>query len=529
MLFTRSVRVQIIGMIPKFIPIGLVAVLAGLTACQKNDAPKAGGKAGVVELVKPTEQSRNFAAVNRQLELGGSLYAYVDVEGDVVKLLASVQQILEQAAKTDPQAAQFAKHDLKAIATTLGLTDIKAMGVSSVPEGDGYFRNRMFFYTGGERHGLMASLGGKAVPFKHVNLAPADTAFYAEAEVDLPVVYRTIKDVVSQVAGEPVGNKLEASLKQAGEAAALSVLDLIYGLKGHSAMVVRMDSTKPMTFPGPSPVVTPGFSLLLCVEGIGPVLEPTLAKLPILRRSDSGTRHIYELAMPLPVEGIKPVLVVDGSNLYFSTTLAFHDECRSQKAGLADDPEFKRALAHVGTEGNGLNYVTPRFFDELRKIETLNPNLPEEAKSKMNFIFSQLPKLEQPLVAVRTNLPDGILVRSHLNRSHKQDIAMATAYNPITVGILAAMAIPAFQKVRASSQEKAVMNNLRMLHAAAEQHYLETGKTTAKYEDLVGDGPNRYIKKMISVAGEDYSEIEFKLDQPLTIQLPDGREFSYPD
>ncbi|MBI5771009.1 MAG: prepilin-type N-terminal cleavage/methylation domain-containing protein, partial [Verrucomicrobia bacterium] len=36
----------------------------------------------------------------------------------------------------------------------------------------------------------------------------------------------------------------------------------------------------------------------------------------------------------------------------------------------------------------------------------------------------------------------------------------------VIIGLLAAMAIPAFQKVRTSSQDKAVLNNARQLAAA---------------------------------------------------------------
>ncbi|NBX60429.1 MAG: prepilin-type N-terminal cleavage/methylation domain-containing protein, partial [Opitutaceae bacterium] len=49
----------------------------------------------------------------------------------------------------------------------------------------------------------------------------------------------------------------------------------------------------------------------------------------------------------------------------------------------------------------------------------------------------------------------------------------------VIIGLLAAMAIPAFQKVRQSSQDKAVLNNARQLSAAADQYFLENGVTTA--------------------------------------------------
>ncbi len=62
------------------------------------------------------------------------------------------------------------------------------------------------------------------------------------------------------------------------------------------------------------------------------------------------------------------------------------------------------------------------------------------------------------------------------------------------IGLLAAMAIPAFQKVRQASQEKACFNNERMLCAAFDQHRLETGSAAKSWSDIVG--PNKYVKTM---------------------------------
>lgn len=509
--------------LPRFVALGISLTALFSTACQKKaEEPKA----AAVELVKPAELSPSFLAVNRQLELGGSLYGYVNVEGDVQKITGRVQAMLEQMGRSQPNLAAFAKQDYSALAATLGLTDIKALGVSSVGDGTGFFRNRMFLYTGGERHGLLAGLGGKSGPFTHLDLAPADVGFYAEAELDLPVVYRAIKEVVAKVGGEPTATQLETELKKAGEAAALSVLDLIYGLKGRSAVVLRTDPVKTLRIPAPPGLILPGVSLLVCIDGIAAMVEPSLAKIPALRRTDAGALHVYEFAERLPLEGVQPVIVLEGNTLYLATSKAFYDECRAPKSGLAQSAEFKQALTHVGTEGNGLTYVSPRFFEHLRKIEGLNPQLPAEAKSALNFIVGQIPSPGQPLVAVRTNLPDGILVRSYLNRSLKQDVAMVAVYNPVTVGLLAAMAIPAFQKVRMSSQETAVLNNLRQLSAAADQFYLERGVRAALYADLVG--LDRYIPEIRPVMGENYRQLRFAQGQPLQIRLPNGKTIQYP-
>ncbi len=75
----------------------------------------------------------------------------------------------------------------------------------------------------------------------------------------------------------------------------------------------------------------------------------------------------------------------------------------------------------------------------------------------------------------------------------------------VIIGLLAAMAIPAFQKVRASSQDKTVLNNLRQLSSAADQYFLEQGVTSVNSTDLVGTNTTQYIKQIQTVAQETYT------------------------
>ena len=72
----------------------------------------------------------------------------------------------------------------------------------------------------------------------------------------------------------------------------------------------------------------------------------------------------------------------------------------------------------------------------------------------------------------------------------------------VIIGLLAAMAIPAFQKVRTSSQDKAVLNNARQLSAAADQYYLENGVSTVASSNLIG--ATNYVKAINTVAKESY-------------------------
>lgn len=68
----------------------------------------------------------------------------------------------------------------------------------------------------------------------------------------------------------------------------------------------------------------------------------------------------------------------------------------------------------------------------------------------------------------------------------------------------------ALERVRRTSQEKAIMNNLRMLASAADQYFLENGVTDVSIDQLIG--PNKYIKELPSVDGEDYSKLDLSLD-----------------
>ena len=71
----------------------------------------------------------------------------------------------------------------------------------------------------------------------------------------------------------------------------------------------------------------------------------------------------------------------------------------------------------------------------------------------------------------------------------------------VIIGLLAAMAIPAFQKVRQSSQDKTILNNARQL-AAADQYYLENGVSSVAQTSLVG--ASNYVKALNLVANETY-------------------------
>lgn len=82
-----------------------------------------------------------------------------------------------------------------------------------------------------------------------------------------------------------------------------------------------------------------------------------------------------------------------------------------------------------------------------------------------------------------------------INKSRKGFTLVEIMIVVVIIGLLAAMAIPAFNKVRETSQAKTCVNNLRQIASAKDQWALETGAAstaTPTTDDLVG--LEKYIK-----------------------------------
>ena len=74
----------------------------------------------------------------------------------------------------------------------------------------------------------------------------------------------------------------------------------------------------------------------------------------------------------------------------------------------------------------------------------------------------------------------------------------------VLIGLLATLALPAFQRIRTASQDKAVLNNARQLSSAADSYYLESGANFAPSGNLIGAG--NYVKLLSTVANETYPD-----------------------
>ena len=506
---------RILASLPLMATLTLAGHLTSLTA-----APAAVSNS--VETVAADERSAHFAAVNQRLELGGVLYGYIDIDGDVAKGGAVLTQLAEKVAELNPMAA-LARQDFALIFDELGLTNLKAIGLSSVRAGEG-FRNRAFFYTPEGQRGLLAMFGGPATPFANTRLAPVDADLFFETQLDVPAGYEALRKVVARIGGDGLVDTLERELKKPNSDG-VTPLEVIQQLAGRYTVVVRLEPENPIALP--NGMSLPGASLFIKADGLTGVFQKLIKEEKDLVKVMADGRTFFEFTEGPPGTTLKPVFMFEDGAFVIGSTRAFALECLGRKGGLDGDAAFKTALASVGETGNGLTYVTPRFFEEVRKALATVSQMNPQAAMAVEMWSGHIPTLSTPLVSVRANLPDGILVRSFTHQSLKQQVLMGTMSNPVTVGLLASMAIPAFQKVRANSQEKTIQNNLRQFSSAAQIYMLESGKKSASYADIVGEGDGKYIRELKPVLGEDYESLVVKdSDEEISITTATGKKIT---
>ena len=89
----------------------------------------------------------------------------------------------------------------------------------------------------------------------------------------------------------------------------------------------------------------------------------------------------------------------------------------------------------------------------------------------------------------------------------------------------APISVAALQAIRRTSQQKAILNNLRQIAAARDQFILENARPPASLDELVGE--KKYIKRMTPVAGETYAGLALGQGGALSVTSTVGMTVTY--
>lgn len=95
----------------------------------------------------------------------------------------------------------------------------------------------------------------------------------------------------------------------------------------------------------------------------------------------------------------------------------------------------------------------------------------------------------------------------------------------MVTGMLAAMAIPAFNKVRTESREQTITNNLRVVASAGQRYILENGVAEVSFEQLAQED---YLPRLQPINGESYDDLVVREEGGiLEVTTASGETVSY--
>lgn len=491
-------------------------------------------------LVPKENRAASFEAVAGKLDLGGEVFTFVDLGTVIQNIGTNLSEMMKSMSGTMPpdmmdmQTLMLMNMPYDQALKTLGLTDLNAIGMSSYREGTLY-RNKAVLYLPEGPQGIFGLFGQEPHAFESLKLAPAGTDVFLEQDFSgtalRELIHTGAEDIFpgsgKQMAAGLLGNPVKPGVNMTWD-------ELLQKLDTRITLVVELG--EPTEFHLPTmmtPVNMPKFKVLIALKGLAWLVEDGIVPTAMLDRQTDGDYVIYQDSSENSAAGYLPSVITDSKtgDLYLTTHIDYFKACLAGKTSLTDDAGYRKAMAGLPTQGNSLVYVSRDAFNALVDARTQM-----EQTSPMGMSVLGLYQLYLPILGIDKVDADGAIVGvveansifsdGRWPTSNRMNALSGGPMSSIaTSGVLAAMAIPAFNKVRTQSREKAITNNLRQIASAGQQYILEEGVPEAGYDKLEGT----YFNSIEPVAGENYTDLVVHEEGgTLEVTTASGETVSYP-
>ena len=365
--------------------------------------------------------SPHFDAVSAKLELGGTVYTYVDVDGDPERVAEFLVSLLRQV----PSLGLGPEISASNLVRILGLDKIHAIGLSSYKDGTLY-RNRSFIYHSGSKEGVLKVFGAEPKAFDLEAVAPEGADLVWEQQLNLKVLI----DVVRALAERGIGaspQRIEETLEQRLLGLDFTVGQLVERLDTTAGLVIEIDEKRIVRVPGEA-VWFPYIDFFFQIDGLGELVdavEKRAAFDPFIR-ADRTARWVTigpAIALPAPWNAYDPSLIKDRASgrVYLVSRPEYLEESLAAKSRVTDNPEFVEAFDGLPNAANGMLFLSSRLTREMHAIvdRTINQSGASPGTTVARFM---LPEAGFPLGWVGANQPDGLFFSSNSSSSHKSTL-----------------------------------------------------------------------------------------------------------
>ena len=408
----------------------------------------------------PAADAARFQAVTSQLDPGGTVHAYVSVEGDLTAIGGFVKSFMDDMRKFEQDVPQV---DVPALLKVSGLDAIAAAGASSVRIQDG-FRNKIYLHVPEGPKAFLRIMGSQSKPFEVLKLAPAGSDLVVEQDLNLKVVYEAVLEAAGIMMGEEGKAMVQGAVKQPlPPPLTFTVEKVLADLDTQVTVILDAEPDKMVDLPDAEGIQIPQLSGAVMIDGLGWIadelvkaFEPMLAQGGNRAPPFRVVRNANWVGMQLAIdsETLSPKERKEIKALGFETAMfahhrpsgklilasgkAFADKLFLPKPGLAQDPAFRKTMAGLPMEGMGLSYASPVFFSSLRKILRKTNELENGMQGEGFFVGTMLdltfPQNARGEGSVSTTTKNGMLFVANSAHSLKGSMAISLASPMLMAG-----------------------------------------------------------------------------------------------
>ncbi|MDF3128418.1 hypothetical protein P0Y35_04350 [Kiritimatiellaeota bacterium B1221] len=377
---------------------------------------------------------------------------------------------------------------LKGLPERVGLNEMLVRGSSTIERPEGGYRSKYVIQKRADAEGWIWDLSGEQIDMaKRIRQFPDTTVLLSHYAFNAPLLQQEIK---KELAVFP--QALDAlDLGEAMLAKMNLPLDaLIHSIQQGISFGITLNDQATWQLPVPDLSFSiPETGLVAMLpdahgEIMNYLVKQIQENMPIpLLMIDAEVEGITVKTLPIPVPVSTAVSLqmvnIEGVTL-IATSQNLMQQLIQRREGNTDAPLLESLKSVENTQASFALIGDPKigklFAESFKQILSLVED--ENAEAMMGPMIDYYKSIFFSIPQVTLNRNEGnlnISVMIHQNPMSPQYTGTSAMTIPMTGGLLAAIALPGFQKARTEAQSKSCINNLRLFEAAKDQFAIENG------------------------------------------------------
>lgn len=451
--------------------------------CGRNENSAAGGGSAPAS-VTPARQT-SFEEVTRQLDPGGSVYAYLATDQWLAGLSTNVIRIKDFVLSL-PDVSGGDREEINQVFDLLargvaksGLENLTGVGISGVQIAPDLHRTKFILHhKQGLGEGLFWNVTGKkSHALTGLDFLTTNTAVAAFGDLDIAALWEALASGMSKSGVPELADGIQKFPAEFEKQTKLSWSKLLASFGGEIGLVLTLDDANRISLPlGAEGIEFPAPGLLFAAKMNDDLLfdriSGELKKSQMVELADEKGLKMcaMPIPLPLPVE-LKITVATSGDYFFFATSPQLVREALAVRAGkqpgLRQNAEFAALLKHLPTEGNQFVYADKRFSGTIMALQKQVLAMQKDIKPAQLDFIEKLFLNQGPTfgLSIGGRTATGWQSVSVGNQDSSAALVAAPVVGVTAVG--AAMVLPALAKAKAKAQSIACVNNMKQINLAA--------------------------------------------------------------